>query len=315
MVVTCEKCHTRFLLDEDRIKGARVKARCSRCQNVFWVEGEGEPPGGEAEEQEEMAGAGARPPGRRRLEEEMEPLQALGEPEEEPEPPKAAPSPTLPKPSIFFTTPAKRSPWRWITTLLLCLLGGLLVGGVVMWFWGYTWVAHHLKFKGKPLMPLAKVTETAKVETLSPPPAPPVAAGDLKGLELINQEERYRGLVNKKGGQLLLIQGKVKNSSTHPLGPIQLKAVLIDPQHKTVSEREFYAGTVIFDDELQNLDPEEINRWLDTPGGRAQKQKLEPGETQTFMVVFFGAPKNLSGYGYRMQIIRASGASSQPRRR
>jgi len=315
MVVTCEKCHTRFLLDEDRIKGARVKARCSRCQHVFWVEGEGEPPGGEAEEQEEIAGAGARPPGRRRLEEDMEPLQALGEPEEEAEPPKKAPSSTLPKPSIFFTTPAKRSPKRWINTLTLGLLGGLLVGGVVMWFWGFTWVARHLKFKGKPLAPLAKVTETAKVETLSPPPAPPAAAGDLQGLEIFNQEERYRGLVNKKGGQLLLIQGKVRNSSTQPRGPIQLKAVLTDPQHKNVSEQDFYAGTVIFDDELQILDPEEINRWLNTPGGRAQKKILEPGETQTFMVVFFGAPQNLSGYGYRMQIIKAPGASSQPRRK
>ena len=44
MVVTCEKCHTRFNLDEHRLSGPKVKARCSRCQNVFWVEREEELP-------------------------------------------------------------------------------------------------------------------------------------------------------------------------------------------------------------------------------------------------------------------------------
>jgi hypothetical protein len=130
---------------------------------------------------------------------------------------------------------------------------------------------------------------------------------------LTNQEERHRGLVNVKGGQLLLIQGKVKNNFPQPRGPIKIRAMLTDPQQKVVKERDFYAGTVIFDDELQNLDPAEINRWLDTPGGRAQKQILEPGESQSFMVVFFGAPKNLSGYGYKMQVVQGPLSSSQTR--
>ena len=91
-------------------------------------------------------------------------------------------------------------------------------------------------------------------------------------------------------------------------------AMLTDPQQKILKEREFYGGTVIFDDELQSLDPEEINRWLDTPGGRAQKQILAPGEVQAFMVVFFGAPKNLSGYGYKLQVVKGPVASSPSRR-
>jgi hypothetical protein len=130
----------------------------------------------------------------------------------------------------------------------------------------------------------------------------------------VGQEERYRGLVNRKGGQLLLIQGKIKNASPQPRGPIQLKASLTDPQQKTVKEREFYGGTVVFDDELQSLDPEEINRWLETPGGRAQKQVLKPGEEQSFMV-FFGAPANLSGYGYKIQVIKGPVATSESRRK
>jgi len=35
MIVVCEKCQSRFKLDESRIKASRFKARCSRCQHVF----------------------------------------------------------------------------------------------------------------------------------------------------------------------------------------------------------------------------------------------------------------------------------------
>ena len=320
MVVTCEKCHTRFLLDEDRIKGAKVKARCSRCEHVFWVEREGELPESGAADQEEMpsssftAGAQESSPGPQPLTEEREFLQALEESEAEPEPLQAAESLSLPKPSILFTTPTKRSPWPWIIFLSAGFCSGLLVGGAVMWFWGSAWL-QHISSKGKAQVAAGKTAEAPKVEIVSPPPAPPGAAEDFKDLELTNQEERYRGLVNYKGGQLLLIQGKVKNSSPQPRGPIQLKAMLTDSHHKTAKERDFYAGTVIFDDELQSLDPEEINRWLETPGGRAQKQVVEPGETQSFMVVFFGVPQNLAGYGYKMQIVKGAVAASQSRRK
>ena len=35
MIVACEKCQSRFKLDESRIKASGFKARCSRCQHVF----------------------------------------------------------------------------------------------------------------------------------------------------------------------------------------------------------------------------------------------------------------------------------------
>ncbi len=316
MVVTCEKCHTRFNLDEHRITGPKVKARCSRCQHVFWVErGEELPDTAHLEEEEQGEAAfGAQERG---AEPGPQPLILEGESEatEEELAAQAAAKAALPKPSMLLTAGARRSPWPWIISLILGLLGGLLVGGVVMWYWGNSYVAQKIHSQGKPLSPAAKDAGISKVETVSPPLSPPAGAGDLKDLEIVGQEERYRGLVNPKGGQLLVIQGKVKNASSQPRGPIQLKAILTDPQQKSVKEREFYAGTVVFDDELQSLEPEEINRWLDTPGGRAQKQVLGPGEAQSFMVVFFGAPQNLSGYGYKMQIIKGSEAPSQSRRK
>ena len=35
MIIVCEKCQSRFKLDEGRIKTDRFKARCSRCHHVF----------------------------------------------------------------------------------------------------------------------------------------------------------------------------------------------------------------------------------------------------------------------------------------
>jgi hypothetical protein len=260
----------------------------------------------EVEEAGVRAGAAARPP-LAEAEETFSPGKIDPEAAALMEAEKAA----RPKPSALFTPPAKRSLWPWIIGIIGGLLGGVLVGGVVMWFGGYGWVAQHLKFKAQAPAPPVKATESAKVTAAPSLPAPLPASEDLHDLELTNQEERYRGLVNSKGGQLLLIQGKVKNSSPQFRGPVKIKAMLTDPQQKIVKEREFYAGTVIFDDELQSLEPEEINRWLDTPGGRAQKQILEPGESQSFMVVFFGAPQNLSGYGYKMQVVKGPVTSSQ----
>lgn len=330
MVVTCEKCHTRFLLDEARMTGVRAKARCSRCQHVFWVEREGGPTGEESREvlfpeemfpeerlpeeappEAEKAGVRKRAGGLAPRREEEEVFR-LGDLEEEPEAEAEAAKAPAPQPTIMFTSTAKPSPWPWIIALVSGLVAGMLLGGLIMWFGGYGWIAKHLQAKGRAVAPPAKVTESPKVVAVPPPP--PASPEDLKDLELISQEERYRGLVNTKGGQLLVIQGKVKNSSSRLRGPIKIKAMLTDPQQKILKEREFYAGTVIFDDELQSLDPQEINRWLNTPGGRAQKQILEPGESQSFMVVFFDAPKNLSGYGYKMQVVNGPVASSRSRR-
>jgi len=305
MVVTCEKCHTKFHLDEARLREARVQVRCSRCQNVFWVEREDEPQEAPLREAEEILAQAGRPSSG----EEGE-APSWGKIDTESDPELAAAKAALPKPSILFTAHAQRSSKFWIVALVAGLLAGMLLGGVIMWFGGYGWMAAQFQAKSQTPVAPVKATPKAKVVAVSPP-APATAPGDLKDLELSNQQERYRGLVNAKGGQLLVLQGNVKNSSSQPRGPIKIKAMLIDPQQKIVKEGEFYAGTVVFDDELQSLDPQEINRWLNTPGGRAQKQILKPGESQSFMVVFFGAPKNLSGYGYKMQVVKGPVVSGQ----
>src|SRR5574337_378008 len=37
MIIQCDKCSTKFRLDDSRITGNGVRVRCTKCQNVFIV--------------------------------------------------------------------------------------------------------------------------------------------------------------------------------------------------------------------------------------------------------------------------------------
>lgn len=76
MVIACQKCRTRFQLDEARIpaKGARV--RCSRCKHAFLVL----PPGDQDETVHRIAAEAAASPGARQVPEATADLPPRGEP-------------------------------------------------------------------------------------------------------------------------------------------------------------------------------------------------------------------------------------------
>ncbi|MBI5468984.1 MAG: zinc-ribbon domain-containing protein, partial [Deltaproteobacteria bacterium] len=37
MIIQCDKCSTKFRLDDSRVSGNGVRVRCTKCQNVFIV--------------------------------------------------------------------------------------------------------------------------------------------------------------------------------------------------------------------------------------------------------------------------------------
>lgn len=61
MIIKCDKCSTKFRLDDSRITGNGVKVRCTKCQNVFIVT---PPPPAEEVQLEEVFGVGAPASGR-----------------------------------------------------------------------------------------------------------------------------------------------------------------------------------------------------------------------------------------------------------
>ncbi|MDD3081278.1 MAG: zinc-ribbon domain-containing protein, partial [Desulfobacterales bacterium] len=43
MIITCDKCNTRFSLDDALIKATGTKVRCKQCEHVFDVYPSGKP--------------------------------------------------------------------------------------------------------------------------------------------------------------------------------------------------------------------------------------------------------------------------------
>lgn len=146
------------------------------------------------------------------------------------------------------------------------------------------------------------------------PPPPPTPTPGLETLPVDWAEARYQGLVNAKGGQLLVVQGEVANRGKAPRGPIRLKATLTDAQHRPMKEEMVYTGTTLTDQELKTLYPGKIKDWLTRPGGRSQLQVLKPGEKQPFTVVFFGVPNNLAEAhsGFQLVVVEGPLAASSP---
>jgi predicted Zn finger-like uncharacterized protein len=309
MIITCEQCGTRFNLDESLIQTEIVKVRCSRCQHVFTVARpeaqpqpsvETEPEGAPladldlpSEELVEPPPPSPEPEIPLSSQEEEEKEKVVVEKDLSPEPPPVQEDVAASAAAPGVSTP----PRKWLPLILSvaggCLLG-LLLGALSLWYFG----GKEASIPGK------RATQAPGKETLHPP-VPPPSPEDLRNLLIEFKDARYRGLVNVIGGQLLVIEGNVKNKTGEPRGPIRLKAFLTDSRNQPVEELLFYSGTSLTDEELLKSEPEEIKRWLATPGGREGARILKPGEKQPFTAVFFGVRPDLAeaSYGFNVTVI------------
>jgi hypothetical protein len=134
---------------------------------------------------------------------------------------------------------------------------------------------------------------------------------ELKDLRLELGEARHDRLENARGGRLLVLTGEVLNQGPRPRGPIRLRAALVDGRHREVAHRLAYAGSSFTDEELTTLAPEELERWLNTPGGKSGLTTLPPQERLPYTVVFFGVPADLAaaGYGFTLAVVEAPPAT------
>ncbi len=301
MEVTCQKCRTKYFLDESRIKGTQAKVRCSRCQNVFVVSldlpvEEALTP---AASEEKSAVLGDDAPGAESDSGSSGQLlswltgEEKSEMEEAPGAVAESAAALVQEPVSSLAPPRT----RWYLWALVGIIPLLCLAGLGVWYYKY--------YKLPPAVP---TQETAQASAGQSPGAASamVPAVEFKELQIETQRVRYQGLVNKRGGQLLVVQGKVKNSNSQPRGPVALKIVLVDARHQPVSQSQFFCGSVFTDEELLNSSPEELNRWLSTPGGRNAKPIISPGDSQEFTGIMFGVPANLGekGYGYYLAVVQ-----------
>ena len=315
MVVVCPECSTRFSFEESRIPGVTAKVRCSRCRHVFRINREGqvvvspkEPPATSREEtppQQEVAPEVSVPPSTETFEppSALEEVKVLDEPT--PQAREAAPV-ELP------VTTGKRSYWLWLVALFLVVI---VLGGVGVWVARQGIISFPLKSLKEAVQPLKKKEQRGPEISSSTPPAPVVVTPppplvptpDLRDLPVDWAQGRYEGLVNAHGGQLLVIRGEVVNKGKSVRGPIRLKAILTDSQHRPLRDEIVYAGTTLTDEELKTLDPNKLKSWLTQPGGRSNESELKPGEKQPFTIVFFGVPPNLAETQSGFQLVVVEG--------
>jgi predicted Zn finger-like uncharacterized protein len=300
MLITCEQCGTRFNLDNSLITGDVVKVRCSRCQHVFAV------PAGDRGQPE----AAAESPAATEKPSASDIFPAEPPPRPEPEPAGAEElfaEPTPAEESLLAGGPAspvletggekpKKTSRAAIFAIMSGCLLGLLLALIALWYLD----------RGEGTTPDTQSAAPGSTQRLAPP-LPPAAPRELRNLVVTLHDARYQKLVNVTGGQLLVIQGEVKNLTGEPRGPVRLKAALVDPMNQPVQELLFYSGTAIADEELLQSDPEVIKRWLATPGGRQGVRVIKAGASQPFTAVLFGVPDNLAEARFGFNIVVMDG--------
>ncbi len=100
-----------------------------------------------------------------------------------------------------------------------------------------------------------------------------------------------------KSGQLFVVRGTVVNGYPKPRSFILVKASILDDKGQVVRSKRAYAGNVFTDEELKNLPFQEIDKALKNPRGKdGANVNVAPGASVPFMIVFQNLPSDLSEF-------------------
>lgn len=176
----------------------------------------------------------------------------------------------------------RRSPIPTLVSLLVCV--GLVAGS--WWMWTNTPYLDGLKGVIAPYIGL----ETSD-------PSDPVSL--VSQLEL--RDVRQYQVKNEKLGQLIVIEGKVKNNFPTPRELIRLEAELYDSEgHMLISQQQL-AGNSMSSFQLELLDKEELDKALNNKLDVVESNtNVLPGNEVPFTVVFVDPPAGASDYKVRI---------------
>ncbi|MBQ9105069.1 MAG: DUF3426 domain-containing protein, partial [Mailhella sp.] len=165
--------------------------------------------------------------------------------------------------------------------LLVCV--AIVLGGI--WAWNHTNYLDGLKGLVAPL--------AEKVDVAAEP------ASLIEKLEL--RDVRQYQEKNDKLGNLIVIEGKVKNNFGTARELIRLEAELYSEDGKVLASRSQLAGTCLSFSQLKVLDRAELENALNSkPGILASNANVMPGAEVPFMVVFTEIPAGASDFKVRI---------------
>jgi predicted Zn finger-like uncharacterized protein len=141
--------------------------------------------------------------------------------------------------------------------------------------------------------------------------APDILPDSLSALKPVNEEEitdtgtrrlKFKDvsgsfLMNNMAGKLYVIKGDVINDYPKSRSFILLKANILDVKGKSVKQKLSYAGNTFTEDQLMNFSMQEINNGLKNQAGKGDiNVDIEPGGSVPFMIVFEELPDNLGEF-------------------
>jgi len=101
----------------------------------------------------------------------------------------------------------------------------------------------------------------------------------------------------KKAGKLFLVKGLVVNNYPDKRKYIRIKSNILDSKAKVVKSKIAFAGNPINDKELQSLSIEEINkRLMNKFGENKMNTNILPGSSIPFMIIFSDLPEDISEF-------------------
>jgi predicted Zn finger-like uncharacterized protein len=307
MIILCEKCQTKFRINEDLLSDDGSRVRCSLCKHVFMAypsqqdEIPDQKPQTELEqwpevreetydsETEEAVGSDAVS-----IEDSMEDIRDLereyenghkGFGEKTADMTPAVNGDEIEKKAesveaaeIMAPVSAKKGPGRSFTPLILLSAIILFIGAG-----GYVYMyAPHLipDFLHGPI----KSDEVKK--------GPDSGASRL---EIVTVEGSF--LNSERAGSLFVIRGKVTNNYPEVRSFILVKGSILDDKGQVVKERSAYAGNTFSDEELVVLPVEKISKAMNNPQGiNDNNLNIGSGESLNFIIVFEKLPENISEF-------------------
>jgi len=297
MIIRCEKCGTKFRLDDDAVKPAGARVRCSVCRHIFTVlppgRGEARVSGGEIENRNVPSGdkkkkatpVGRLPGGMDEFEDFLSEMDDDFVEEDLPAPRNRRRTVNLEEdaPDVFAASKQeKKRPsllWRIFRVFLLLILLLVLAVGAL-----YYWNPGLLGDYGKYFEKYIPVTLFDAAEEAPDPGNRHLPLSGVSGNFL------EAGL----DGDLYVIRGNVKNDYPESRSFIQLQGNILDEKGAVVSKRTVYAGNPIPDDRLKALSTEEIAEVLNHRDGiDGMNVNVPPGSSIPFVIVFEDLPENV----------------------
>jgi predicted Zn finger-like uncharacterized protein len=298
MIVQCEKCGTKYNIDDAKVRPGETKVRCTRCQHVFTVPhpltlnerdifGETEEKAEDAFMKEWAQDVRPQPP--------QEPRRPVPPAPDQAPPPRAFVPPTTEKPLFSEEAPAEETPSpeqeifpaspslvreasakkeRKISTTFLLAILLIVIVFVSFYYWTKKGVSiPAFEYVYEKIYTLMEGEKAQKLFIIS-----------VRGAEYTLQ-----------GGTVFAIQGKVANRSEETKRSVKLQATLFDKVGKEVATSTGYCGVTMTDEEIKKSTYDALKSSFGFIGA-GQAHPLPSQQNLPFTIFFFSPPEGATDF-------------------